>query len=146
MSNTHNDDLLEAVDTEISNGWIHVAPDSAEFFSKLGAKFPTLDSRIDWSKIPNAVTEYSENVEQQLNDFTSFFNKVVDDYGLQGSVIYAGDGATDSAFILSTNLFKTHIKAFLSIPQHHYVVAENFAWVMVFTFEGDMGFGFAPAR
>jgi hypothetical protein len=142
MSNTHNDDLLKAVDDEIRNGWIHVVPDSAPFFSKLGAMFPTLGSRIDWTKIPKAVTEYSANVEQQPNDFSSFFNRIVADYSLQGHVIYIGDGATDSAFVLPVDLFKTYTKVFFSIPQHHYLVAENFAWVMVFTFEGDMGFGF----
>jgi L-lactate permease len=32
----------------------------------------------------------------------------------------------------------------LGIPQHHYLVADDFAWCFCFSFEGDMGFGYRP--
>jgi len=146
MSTAYDEELLQEIATEVREGLAKVIPDSGEYFSRLASEFPTTGSRIDWDSVPNAVTAYSESVgQQQIDDFIEFFDKTVADHGLEGHVIYMGDSATNVALVLSLTTLRNHLSAFISIPQHHYFVAENFDWCLAFTFEGDMGFGRRPS-
>lgn len=141
MSNFYDNELLQTLAEDVNDGLITVSNDSTEYFSRLASEFPTTGSRIDWDNVPNAITTHSENNGKQESDFVDFFNHSVIKNGLEGQVIWVGDGVTNIALILSVDVLRKHLRDILSIPQHHYFIGEDFKWCIVFSFEGDMGFG-----
>jgi hypothetical protein len=124
-----------------------VAPFNASpYFEKLAMIMPLQGSRLDWDRVPNARVAFTPIGEQQTADFETFFKQAVLDFSLTQDVIHLSDGGPELARRLPMSEMVKTLDPFLSIPHHHFFIDDNFSWCMVFTFEGEMGFGFIPAR
>jgi hypothetical protein len=121
-----------------------IGPDSVEYFSRLAECYPVAGSKIQWSKVPDSIELSEKSDDLQQTAFSDFFGKIVARYGLNGQAIYMGDSAINFSLLSSVEEFARHLGALLSIPQHHYFVAADYSWCMVFTLEGDMSFGHMP--
>jgi len=141
MSLSFDDELLVRLAEEIRNGFVEIIPDSGETFTKLAAAFPTVGSRIDWLRIPDSETSVSAGVEDQVVDFIKFFDKILNNHSVNEKVIYVGDGVLEIGLISSIEILRRNLESIFEIPQHHYFIEANFRWCLVFSFEGDMGFG-----
>ncbi|WP_124350888.1 hypothetical protein [Pseudomonas chlororaphis] len=80
-------------------------------------------------------------VEKKASAFSVFFQEVKLRYGLEGEVFYIGGGATDIV-VGDVEVFVKVLDCFVSIPQHHYFLADDYSWFICFSMEGDMGFNF----
>lgn len=138
---TYDEELIEYFRDELSTGKVEIVSDSSNYFTRLADEFPTVGSRIDWTKVSNSWVEVANTQSDEVTQFVNFFNAAVDRYKLAGQVICMGDSATQIAMIFPVDLLRKKLDEILSIPQHHYFVAEDFSWCLVFTFEGDMAFG-----
>jgi hypothetical protein len=108
--------------------------------------YPTLGSKIDWSRVPNSIERFEEDTTLQVERFVSFFDEVAQKFGLAGDVVYVGDSATDFALAGAMEHMKEALPELLGIPQHHYFIGSECSWCICFTMEGDMSFGFSPSH
>jgi hypothetical protein len=144
MSTEYEDELVAELEGEIAAGLIDVVPDSCEYFKRLASVFPVSGSRIDWSSLPCGINHYCRTKNSAADEFLEFYERITHAYGLHGRVIYMGDGGIDGAFISQLGQVGKNMKLFLTVPQHHYFVGEDFSWCMFLSFEGEFGFGFNP--
>lgn len=123
---------------------LQLIDDSALIFAQLQILYPVTGSRIDWQVLVIKEQEVAPVHEQQLNAFLSFFRRIAKKYVLTGNVYWAVDGAVDFALLGDITVIASVLDKLLHIPQHHYLVGNDFAWYFCFSFEGDMGFGYCP--
>lgn len=143
-TNYFEGELLQDLDNEIRAGAISIGPDSAEYFSKLAACYPVLGSKIQWSKVPSSIEQSEPLDDLQEKAFSDFFGRMITLHKLSGPAIYMGDSAVNFALLSSVEEFSRKLSVLLQIPQHHYFVARDFSWCIVFSLEGDMSFGYRP--
>lgn len=142
-TNYFEDELLQILGADVDAGIITIEPDCTDYFVKLTKCFPAAGTRIDWGSVPNSIDTWrDEDLDESA--FVKFFNQIVTSNNLNGPIVYMGDSNTEFALLTSVDVVSKYLKDILSIPQHHYLVAADFSWCMVFTFEGDMSFGYAP--
>lgn len=142
MSNYFKQLIQQDVAEHLSLKQLQLIDDSEFIFAQLQTLYPVTDSRIDWQVLVIKEQEVAPAHEQQLNAFLSFFRWIVKKYGLTGNMYWAGDSAVDFAISGDIGVFDSVLDKLLDIPQHHYLVADDFAWCFSFSFEGDMGFGY----
>jgi hypothetical protein len=142
--NFYEAELRKNLVSDFRSGRLNELGDSALFFKQLAKEFPVKGSKIHWGRVPHSI----ERSEKQLNLHTQQFIKFVDEliikFGLKGDVIYVGDSATDFALGGSVISVRTALPELLTVPQHHYLIAKDFAWCICLTMEGDMAFGLNP--
>lgn len=144
-ANFYESELRMALRKEIESSHIKELGDSAPFFAKLAKIYPAIGSKIDWGQVPRSIERSEENEALQAEECADFFDEMVQKFHLSGDVIYVGDSATDIALAGSLGYVRAVLCNILTIPQHHYLIAQDYSWCMCFTMEGDMGFGFCPA-
>jgi len=142
--NYFEEQLIKDLHNEVIAGELLIEPESIEYFSRLAELYPVLGSKIQWSEVPGAIELKEESANLQLSAFSAFFKKMVEIHRLKGRVIYIGDSAINFSLLSSVDVFVKHLDAIFSIPQHHYFIAEDYSWCLVFTMEGDMSFGLPP--
>lgn len=146
LMNSYEDDLMQFFANDIAAGNIVVLPDSTEYFMKLAAKFPFQGSKIDWEALPGSIEQMERRPRFQMEAFVHFFCNITTDCNLEGDIVYMGDSVTDFALKSRKEIFENFLRKIFEVPQHHYFVAVDFSWCMVFTFEGDMSFSRAPSN
>jgi hypothetical protein len=145
MSGYFEDLVRRDLATDLREGSISMVPDEP-YYSGLADAFPLTGSRIDWSRVPNAVTSYEVTIDRkEAEAFIDFFNEMVAVNQLDGVVVFLGD-QLNFALRLPLEVLRKNLESLVSIPQHCYVLVDNFAWCMVFSFEGDMAFGYRPGH
>ena len=144
VQNFYEDELRKVLHAAMASGLIREVGESSPFFDELAKAYPALGSKIDWSRVPGAVGRNEEDNAQQIGQFISFFDAVVQNAKLVGDVVYVGDSGTDFAFAGSIESMREALPELLAIPQHHYLIGPACSWCMCFTMEGYMDFGFHP--
>jgi len=98
-------------------------------------------SKIDWKRVAGSI-EYCEE-DQSQERFVEFFDEMCARFGLNGLVLYIGDGLTGFALAASTVDMRQALPVLFGVPQHHYFIVHrsNASWCMCMTMEGDMAFG-----
>lgn len=134
-------ELLRHLHGAIEAGAMLVEADSARYFSRLAQCYPVAGSKIRWSRIPGSIERHENAAGRQLAAGCDFFGEMVALHGLTGQAVHIGDNAVEFALLASVGEFARHLDALLSIPQHHYFVAADYAWCMVLGMEGGMSFG-----
>lgn len=141
MSNTYEEDLLFALKQHGLASVVKVEKNGTSYFSALAQSFPYHGSKIDWSKIQGSVHNHESDIKTQQIAFISFFDNISVRYNLNNEdSLYLGDNLTDFCLSAKISEFRKCLPQILSIPQHHYFMAENFKWCLVFSMEGDMDF------
>jgi hypothetical protein len=138
---TYEDDLRLALKAEFDAGDIREIGDAAHVFAQLSKTYPASGSKIDWKQVPGAIERTEEDESLQLERFVEFFDEMRSRFGLTGTVLYAGDSATDFVLEATVEVFRRALPEFIAIPQHHYFIGPDFSWCVCLSMEGDMGFG-----
>ena len=139
--NRYEDDLRLALKAEFDAGYIREVGDSANVFAQLSKTYPASGSKIDWEHVPGAIECTEEDKSLRIERFVEFFDEMRSRFGLTGTVLYAGDSATDLVLEGTVEAFRRALPELIGIPQHHYFIGPNFSWCMCLTMEGDMGCG-----
>lgn len=142
--NFFESELRQSLHAAIASNRIREAGDSSFFFARLMDAYPLSGSKVDWTRVPESIEQIEENSSLQVERFLTFFDEIVQRFGLAGSVVYVGDSATDFALEAQLTYMKEALPELLTVPQHHYLIGAESAWCMCFTMEGAMGFGFRP--
>jgi hypothetical protein len=143
--NFYEAELRKALHAAIESHRIKELGDSAPVFAKLMTAYPASGSKIDWDRVPGSIERVEEEEALQAEQFTAFFDEVIQKFRLAGDVVYVGDSATDFALMGSLGCMREVLPELLAIPQHHYLIGPESSWCLCFTMEGDMGFGFRPS-
>ncbi len=143
---SYEDQIRSTLESDFISKSIFEIGDSTPVFSRMGKIFEPKGSKIDWGKVPESIQAYESDENQFNAACLEFFAMIVQKFSLDGSLIYVGDGNTDFAISCSVEKMKTVLGVLLEVPQHHYLIGENFDWCFCFSFEGDMSFGFNPKR
>ncbi|MCY1673031.1 hypothetical protein OVA07_18665 [Novosphingobium sp. SL115] len=140
----HQVELLDALSSPIAAGIINVLHSSSSFVSGLERAFRFEGSKIRWDLV-NGHISMTEG-ERHVLLFPEFFGERCRELGTSRTAIYLNDGPV--AFALSATLFafQRHLSEIISIPAHHYFIAEDFAWCIAYTMEGDIDFGWSALK
>lgn len=139
---TFEEELLSEFELSVKNGDIIVDPSSDSYFSELELRFPILGSKIDWDAVSGSEREQA-SADAYASDCQHFFDKMMRRYGLSGQCIVIGDSAVEVALIMPVGIMQFNLQKIVSVPQHHYVIANDYVWCMSFTMEGELAFGFS---
>jgi hypothetical protein len=140
---SYEDEIRQALKAEIDSSRLKEAGSAHDIFELLTKNYPTCGSKIDWKRVPGSIEYYEEDRSQQRTRFAEFFDEMCARFGLNGLVLYVGDGPLDFALAASTVDMRRALPVLFDVPQHHYFVGPNASWCMCMTMEGDMAFGCA---
>jgi hypothetical protein len=133
---SYEDENRQALKAEIDSGRLQEAGAAHDVFKLLTKNYPRSGSKIDWKRVPGSIEYCEEDRSQERTRFVARF-------GLNGLVLYIGDGLTDFALAASVADMRQALPVLFEVPQHHYFVGPNASWCMCVTMEGDMAFGWA---
>jgi hypothetical protein len=138
---SHEDQLREALSSPIKSGVLEVFPSDSDVTNGLERSFPFAGSKIDW----DAVRGHSSTIQTESGhqEFRDFFDARRRELGGDRAAFYVNDALLDCAARASLFTFQRHLDSILSIPGHHYFVAEDFSWCIAYTMEGDIDFGWS---
>jgi hypothetical protein len=145
--NELQDELLSELSSDIDAANIAVLQEDARVFLQLSTKFPTSIFGIAWEKVPEqrfiSSPDPKPSIEEYLPAIKGFLARFAEQAHLEaGTPMYViGDGVTDVAFKIGFGVFLKYAYQFFRIPQHTYLVTQDYSWCFCFTFEGDMYFG-----
>lgn len=137
-------ELRQALSSAIRNGILRVGASDKDIASELERAFPFDGSKIDWTRVRGHVGGASPGESDEA--FRDFFAARVTELGGAEGAFYLNDNLIDRVVSGSLFAFARYLGAILSIPAHHYFVAEDFSWCMTHTMEGDFDFGWSAAR
>jgi hypothetical protein len=145
-------DLLAALAEPLRGGLLTADADLDNYLSALEGSFPFPGNRLEWTMVPNVVTEMvstphaSTSISGSAEAFAAFLGKMVVQHGLAGSVVALGDGFVDLAICGDVRYVVTYLPAIANYPQHTYVFPyPDVTWCASLMMEGYMDFAFSPA-
>lgn len=148
IEESYEEEMLRRLAVPIAEGKIEVIDDLNAYLAALEASFPFIGSKVDWSKVPGAITVLVDEhgVREDIgNDFAFFLKSIVDSQHLDGPIVFAGDGPMEIVFRSSMNDMLSWIPVLSEIPQHRYVFPYPVvSWCAQLSLEGDMDFGYSP--
>jgi len=133
-------EIRQALKTEIVSDRLGEVGAAHDVFELLTKNYPMSGSKIDWKRVPGSIEYYEEDRPQERTRFVEFFDEMCARFGLNGLVLYIGDGLTGFALAASTVDMRQALPVLFGVPQHHYFVGPNASWCMCMTMEGDMAF------
>lgn len=141
----YEEDIREALKGEFESGALKEIGTAEDIFGLIKRAFPIGGSKIDWPRVPGALTCIEKIKSKRSERFIEFFDRVCAQDQLKGLVLYAGDSATDFALAGSIESMRRALPELIDTPQHHYFVGPNASWCFCFTMEGDINFGRSAA-
>jgi hypothetical protein len=132
--------LREALSSPLAAGILVIAASQSGVAAGLEQAFPFEGSKIDWRTVKGHLNSSDEG------GFRRFFANRRDELGGNAKAFYLSDNLTDCAVGGSLFAFERHLDAILSIPAHHYFVAEDFSWCIAHSMEGDSDFGWSASK
>lgn len=146
-TNFYETALRQALQPAITAGLICDIGDASPWFSSLMTAFPVCGSKIDWSRVPEAVERRLAAALPSEQQQLDFFDGIAERCNLHGRVIYLSDSAIDFGLAGEIGSVRQVLPTLLTlIPQHHYLIAEDLSWCMCFSMEGWLAFGYAKQR
>jgi len=117
--------------------------DEQDIIQLIQERYPFYGTQIDYSKLiePLQIDVIGEDGYYDL--FVSFFDKVLKDRDLEGTIYCFGDTHTSGAIKCPLPDIRRLLPKLFDIPQFYYLVSTSWDWVIVFTFVGA-NFGFCP--
>jgi hypothetical protein len=137
-------ELRQALSSAVTAGILRVEASNKDIESALQRAFPFEGSKIDWTKVRGHVG--GANHAKSDAAFRDFFAARMKELGGAEAAFYLNDNLIDCVVRGSLFAFALHLEAILSMPAHHYFVAQDFSWCMTQTMEGDFDFGLSAAR
>lgn len=140
--NDYERELREALASSIAAGVVDVRASEHGLDQRLMQAFPFAGSKIDWRSVRGHLG--TREGERGSAGFCRFFDARRRELGGRQKALYLNDNLLDCVIYASLSIFQRHLDAIVSIPAHHYFVAEDFGWCIAYTFEGDIDFGWSP--
>ena len=143
--------LLSELSTDIRAGIIKVFKIDADVFSNLSAKFPVRSSGVAWEMVTGRRFKPSPHPKGSIDDYLPTIREFLTEFAKDahvhaGEIVsVVGDAVTDLAFRMPFEVLVRHVRSLFSIPQHWYVVKDDYSWCFAYTFEDDMYFGQCPS-
>jgi len=134
-------EIRQVLKVEIDAGRLKEAGAAYDVFELLKNTYPVSGSKIDWKRVPGAIEDCEAGDAEERSRFVEFFDEMCARFGLNGLVLYVGDGLLEFALAASIVDMRQALPVLLEIPQHHYFVGPNASWCMCMTMEGDIAFG-----
>ena len=145
---TPEDELLEVLQSACATGKIEILSSSDAFFRLLEKRFPVCGSKIDWEEVPGSVVRNTgtDDSEVHFDECEAFAAATwqAEDISRDQTVVVIGDSSMNVALVMSIGTLTACLREILRMPQHTYILPKDASWVMVFTMEGDLCFGYAP--
>ena len=142
---TYDDEIRQALRADFDGGSLIEAGDADDVFRLLASAYPACGSKIDWTRVSDAIECADNEGFDRSEKFVEFFDEVCNRLGLKGPVLYVGDSCTDFALAASVETMRRVLPVLLEVPQHHYLVGPNARWCFCLTMEGDIDFGRSAA-
>ncbi|ESZ87682.1 MAG: hypothetical protein Q27BB25_08010 [Blastomonas sp. CACIA14H2] len=137
----HQHELLETLSSPIAADIIKVFHPDSTFIQRFETAFRFEGSKIRWDLTRDHIS--LTEVQVDFGVFRSFFSERGRELGSGRTAIYLNDGLVDCALTAPLFAFERHLNEIISIPAHHYFVADNLEWCMAYTIERDIDFGWA---
>lgn len=144
MSRTPSDYLRAAIEPLILAGSVELLQDERPFIDLIEKNFPFVGSKIDWDRVPGAVTK-KLNAQSFVSECLEFLKDRLKQTAISQSakVVVLGDSAMEQAVATHAGMLETLMPEVLELPQHTYVIALGGEWCMTFTMEGYADFGYS---
>ncbi len=137
----HEEQLRQALSSPITAGVVEIMPSDSDVIRGLERAFPFVGSKIKWGGARGHLT--ATQIRPDHEDFRRFFDARRNDLGGDRAAFYVNDGLLDGCARASLFTYQRHLNSILSLPGHHYFVAEDFSWCIAYTMEGDIDFGWS---
>ncbi|BEV01942.1 hypothetical protein [Novosphingobium olei] len=137
-------ELRDALALPIAAGTIGLYRSSEDIGRRLEQSFPFAGAKIDWSLTRGHLAVSAG--ARSLVGFSAFFEDRRTALGNDQPAFYLSEGPIDFALRASLITFQRHLRSIVSVPAHHYFVAEDFSWCIVYSMEGDIDFGWSPVH
>jgi len=118
-------EIRQALKVEIDAGVLKEAGAAYDVFELLKNTYPVSGSKIDWKRVPGAIEDCEAGDAEERSRFVEFFDEMCARFGLNGLVLYVGDGLLEFALAASIVDMWQALPVLLEIPQHHYFVGPN---------------------
>jgi hypothetical protein len=99
---TYENEIRQALKTEIDSGRLGEVGAAHDVVELLTKNYAMSGSKIDWKRVPGSIEYYEEDRSQERMRFVEFFDEMCARFGLNGLVLYIGDGLTGFALAAST--------------------------------------------
>lgn len=137
----HQLELLAALSSPIAAGIVKVVDSDRSIVQGIERAFRFEGSRIRWDLARGHISTHE--AEHDSIVFHEFFKDRCRELGNGQTAIYLNDDLIECALSASLFVFQRHLNGIISIPAHHYFVAEDFEWCIAYTMEGDIDFGWS---
>jgi hypothetical protein len=119
---------------------------SDEYFEKIIKRFPITANRIDWDLIPHRAELIGKNYANKNEKISAFLKDLClsENWDLSQDIFICFDGYTQGALSMKLKLLLENAYEIFSLPQHTYVIPENCAWCINYSFEDILYFGYSP--
>ncbi|MFI6852760.1 hypothetical protein [Streptomyces sp. NPDC050416] len=109
---------------------------ASDVFDWLELHLPFVGGKIDWRRVDGRHSHWKFDDEQLL---VASASREICARTRPGSVVeHVGDGISPYCVHFSEGQAASVTAALLEVPEHHYFLAGNRAWIMVVSFEGDL--------
>ncbi|WP_182378676.1 hypothetical protein [Nocardioides sp. WS12] len=110
--------------------------DMDHVFDWLGTSLPVLGSKVDWSSVRgmHSHSHFVDEVELADEAAREIGRRVAAGAGVD----HVGDGLSPYGVRLSSENVGAIVKALLEVPEHHYFLDQDRAWLVVVSSEGDL--------
>lgn len=147
-------DLLTKLDEPLRLGLLSVNTELGPLLDALEGAFPFPGNRLEWTLVPNTVTEMvggapfaSSDIAKSAKAFAAFVEKMTAQHLLTGGVVVLGDGFVDLAVCGEVSDVAKYLPAIANYPQHTYVFPYPVvSWCASLMMEGYIDFAFAPSK
>jgi hypothetical protein len=110
----------------------------------INERFPFVGSKIDWTSVSGSIVEKLSSTDEILQ-CKAFMSSCLRGMDGKSPVVVVGDGLMNFQIETTISGIAYCLDDVLGLPQHTYITSPLCEWCLVFTMEGDMCFGNAPA-
>ncbi|MEU5373684.1 hypothetical protein ABZ362_32770 [Streptomyces sp. NPDC005951] len=110
--------------------------DATVVFDWIEANFSFDGGKIDWRLVSKGHTHWRIDDERVMVE--KVIGEIRERVSVDSAVEHVGDGLSPYGVRYSVDDAVSITNALLEIPEHHYFLAENRAWIVVVSTEGDL--------
>lgn len=139
-------ELLRSLSDEIRQATVVIHPDDALFYAHIKAKYPTDTFGIKWDKLPihrSFEVKSGMSPEEHLDFIQAALRQFAVDANISPNetVYVLGDGVLTVALEMPYSVLVTHVCSIFQLPQHTYVIKNDYSWCFRCSFEGHVDYG-----
>jgi hypothetical protein len=144
---TLEEELRDALRRLVPESAIVFEASTADYFHLIEKRYPLGGSKIDWRHVPVAKDrDVDITAERYFDEALAFTEEVLasERFDREREVLVLDDGNIDPALRMSLSTFIVCMHEILKTFHHTYVIPADGSWVLVYTMEGNLNFGYAP--